>query len=152
MKLDHPTGIILSAFFYGYLVLQIPGGWLSLRIGAKRVLGYSILIASAIHTSLPIIARYNCTLFVVARVIQGLALVRSLDYYYYIIMCLFHRSVLISWFICHDSGPHPVVFGILTSLLSLIFTLYPILYVLFSLLNNNNNNNIIIIIIIIIYI
>ena len=54
-----------------------------------------------------------------------------------IIMCLFHRSVLISWFICHDSGPHPVVFGILTSLLSLIFTLYPILYVLFSLFQAN---------------
>ena len=74
----HPIGVILSAFFYGYLVLQIPGGWLSLRIGAKRVLGYSILIASAIHTSLPIIVRYNCTLFVIARVIQGLALVSYL--------------------------------------------------------------------------
>ena len=71
----HFIGIILSAFFYGYLVLQIPGGWLALRIGAKRVLGYSILIASAIHTSLPILARYNCTLFVIARVLQGLALV-----------------------------------------------------------------------------
>ena len=68
-------GIILSAFFYGYLVLQIPGGWLALRIGAKRVLGYAIFIASAIHTCLPIIVRYNFTLFVVARVLQGLALV-----------------------------------------------------------------------------
>jgi len=67
-------GIILSAFFYGYLVLQVPGGWLALRIGAKRVLGYSILIASAIHTSLPFLVRYNCTLFVIARVIQGLSL------------------------------------------------------------------------------
>ncbi|XP_065071667.1 sialin-like [Rhopilema esculentum] len=67
-------GIILSAFFYGYLVLQIPGGWLALRIGAKRVLGYAILVASAIHTCLPMLVRYNCTLFVVARVLQGLAL------------------------------------------------------------------------------
>ena len=35
-------------------------------------------------------------------------------------MCLFNRSDLISWFICHDSGPHSVFFGILTLLLSFI--------------------------------
>lgn len=67
-------GIILSSFFYGYILLQIPGGWLALRIGAKRVLGYSILMASIIHTMLPMIVRYNCTLFIAARVLQGVVL------------------------------------------------------------------------------
>eukprot|EP00794_Sanderia_malayensis_P005170 gene5170-5822_t len=67
-------GIILSAFFYGYIVLQISGGWLALRIGAKRVLGYSIFAASIIHMLLPLIVRYNCKLFIAARVLQGLVL------------------------------------------------------------------------------
>jgi len=38
------TGIILSAFFLGYSLLQIPGGWLADKFGAKRVLIISLAI------------------------------------------------------------------------------------------------------------
>lgn len=32
------TGLLLSAFFWGYVVTQLPGGWMASRIGAKRVI------------------------------------------------------------------------------------------------------------------
>ena len=36
------TGALLSAFFWGYLVTQIPGGWLASRIGPSRVIAVAI--------------------------------------------------------------------------------------------------------------
>ncbi len=36
-------GIILSSFFWGYTLLQIPGGWLADRYGGKKVLGIGVL-------------------------------------------------------------------------------------------------------------
>ncbi len=30
-------GVILGSFFYGYIVTQIPGGWLATKFGGKRV-------------------------------------------------------------------------------------------------------------------
>lgn len=36
-------GIILSSFFWGYTLLQIPGGWLADRYGGKKVLGAGVL-------------------------------------------------------------------------------------------------------------
>ena len=33
-------GIILGAFFWGYLLTQIPGGWLAERVGGKGVFGW----------------------------------------------------------------------------------------------------------------
>jgi MFS family permease len=35
-------GVILSAFFVGYLILQIPAGWLSDKFGGKRVLASGV--------------------------------------------------------------------------------------------------------------
>src|SRR5215475_12338765 len=35
-------GTILSAFFFGYFLTQIPGGWLSDRWGAKSILGGAV--------------------------------------------------------------------------------------------------------------
>lgn len=32
-----PIGLVLSAFFYGYIVTQLPGGWLATKHGGKKV-------------------------------------------------------------------------------------------------------------------
>jgi len=36
-------GVILSSFFWGYTLLQIPGGWLADRFGGKRILSIGVL-------------------------------------------------------------------------------------------------------------
>lgn len=40
------TGLLLSSFFAGYALMQLPGGWLTDRFGAKRVLIASVILWS----------------------------------------------------------------------------------------------------------
>jgi MFS family permease len=39
-------GLILSSYFYGYMLTQIPSGWLCLKYGPKMVIGVGILGSS----------------------------------------------------------------------------------------------------------
>ncbi|WP_160110422.1 MFS transporter, partial [Caballeronia arvi] len=39
-------GLVLSVFFAGYSIAQIPGGWLADRVGARRVMVFSVLMLS----------------------------------------------------------------------------------------------------------
>ncbi|MEK5232769.1 MFS transporter [Lysinibacillus sp. FSL K6-0232] len=43
---DSLTGIVLSSFFAGYALMQIPGGWLADRFGYRKVLISTILVWS----------------------------------------------------------------------------------------------------------
>ncbi|KAH7279581.1 hypothetical protein KP509_37G025200 [Ceratopteris richardii] len=45
---ERTKGYILSAFFYGYVLSQIPGGWAAQRIGPRPVLLVSFLIWSLV--------------------------------------------------------------------------------------------------------
>ncbi|KAF4521620.1 hypothetical protein B566_EDAN006662, partial [Ephemera danica] len=67
-------GTILSAFFWGYLFLQLPGGRLAEVIGGRRVMGYSLLIASLLSIASPPLARVHYGLLVAVRALQGLVL------------------------------------------------------------------------------
>ena len=60
-------GIILSSFFFGYTLLQIPGGWLADRYGGKKVLTVGVLWWSVFTMITPF-----------ARSITGMALLRTL--------------------------------------------------------------------------
>ena len=64
--------MVLGAFFYGYIVLMIPGGALSERIGSKWVLGISILLASLLGFFTPQAAVYGPWALFSLRVVQGL--------------------------------------------------------------------------------
>lgn len=59
------TGIILSAFFLGYAIMQIPGGWLADKFGAKRILLLAVIMWS-IFTGLTAIA-WSLTAMIVIR-------------------------------------------------------------------------------------
>lgn len=63
------TGLIMSLFFLGYSIFQIPGGWLADKLGAKRVL----LISLAIMASFSYIfgAVSGLPLFLCIRFMQG---------------------------------------------------------------------------------
>jgi MFS family permease len=71
--------IILSSFFWGYLVFQVPGGRVAEVIGAKRVFGGAVLINGALSLVLPFLARTHWILLLVIRALQGLAQVRYIQ-------------------------------------------------------------------------
>ncbi|XP_062591838.1 sialin-like [Saccostrea cucullata] len=64
---------ILASFFYGYIVTQVPGGWLSDRFGGRRVFGIGMFIASICTLVFPVCARNSVILVYVLRVLLGLS-------------------------------------------------------------------------------
>ncbi|MBN3315073.1 VGL2A protein, partial [Atractosteus spatula] len=66
------VGMIHGSFFWGYIVTQIPGGYISSRLAANRVFGAAILLTSTLNMLIPSAARvhYGCVIFV--RILQGL--------------------------------------------------------------------------------
>lgn len=52
-------GIILSSFFWGYLITQIPGGILSQRYGGKYVFMLGILLSAVCSLLTPNVVRFG---------------------------------------------------------------------------------------------
>ena len=65
-------GFVLSSFFYGYIVTQIPGGWLAAKYSGKNLFGFGILMTSLLTLVTPIAARYNVYLLTSLRMAEGL--------------------------------------------------------------------------------
>ncbi|XP_023161684.2 putative inorganic phosphate cotransporter isoform X1 [Drosophila hydei] len=66
-------GYILSSFFYGYVITQIPFGILAKKYGAMRFLGWGMLINSVFAFLVPVAAREGGVYGLCAvRFIQGL--------------------------------------------------------------------------------
>lgn len=65
-------GVVLSSFYYGYIVSHIPGGVLADRFGGKHTLGLGIL-STALTTLLTPTAAYLGPGYLVAlRIVMGL--------------------------------------------------------------------------------
>lgn len=64
-------GLILGAFFWGYLVLQVIGGLVSERFGAKKVITIGMLPVAVLSILSPVCARADPYLFLVVRVLIG---------------------------------------------------------------------------------
>ena len=67
--------MVLGSFYYGYVALQIPGGWLAVKLGGTRLFGLAVLIASILTTLTPLAARISVLLLIAVRVGEGLVLV-----------------------------------------------------------------------------
>lgn len=67
-------GVILGSFYYGYMVFQIPGGWLALRVGGARLFGAAVMIASLFTLLTPMATRWNPVALIVLRILEGLVL------------------------------------------------------------------------------
>ncbi|KAK6181306.1 hypothetical protein SNE40_009188 [Patella caerulea] len=65
-------GLILGSFFWGYLSLQVAGGWLSERFGAKKVIAIGMFPVAILNILSPICARASPYLFIFVRVIVGI--------------------------------------------------------------------------------
>ncbi|KAH0616781.1 hypothetical protein JD844_028168 [Phrynosoma platyrhinos] len=66
------VGLIHGSFFWGYIVTQIPGGFIANKLAANRVFGAAIFLTSTLNMLIPAAARvhYGCVMFV--RILQGL--------------------------------------------------------------------------------
>ena len=67
--------MVLGSFYYGYVALQIPGGWLAVKLGGTRLFGLAVLIASVLTTITPLAARISVLPLIAVRVGEGLVLV-----------------------------------------------------------------------------
>ncbi|MFH4978126.1 hypothetical protein AB6A40_004835 [Gnathostoma spinigerum] len=66
-------GNALSSFFWGYLISQVPGGYLAGRYGGKMVI-FTTLLTSSIFTLIsPIAAETNVIFFYFVRIFLGLS-------------------------------------------------------------------------------
>jgi MFS family permease len=65
-------GFILSSHFYGYILTNIPSGWLCIRYGPKLVLGVGILGSSLATILSAPAAQLSVYLLITLRFITGL--------------------------------------------------------------------------------
>ncbi|XP_043235324.1 putative inorganic phosphate cotransporter [Amphibalanus amphitrite] len=68
---EFTQGLLLAAFYWGYLVTQVPGGFLAERFGSKRVLGVSQGLNGALALLLPVAADGGPGWVIAVRFIQG---------------------------------------------------------------------------------
>lgn len=66
-------GVLLAAYFGGYIVTQIPAGYLAARFGARVLFAGAVLTSSLTTLLMPLAAAQHWTIFSVTQVIVGLA-------------------------------------------------------------------------------
>uniref|UniRef100_A0A673YNN5 Solute carrier family 17 member 6 n=1 Tax=Salmo trutta TaxID=8032 RepID=A0A673YNN5_SALTR len=66
------VGMIHGSFFWGYIVTQIPGGWICSRLAANRVFGLAIFLTSTLNMLIPSAARVDYRCVICVRILQGL--------------------------------------------------------------------------------
>ncbi|XP_050540926.1 sialin-like isoform X2 [Daktulosphaira vitifoliae] len=65
-------GLILSAFYYGYIITHIPGGLLSQKFGGKHTMGLGILSTAIFTLFTPMVARMGAKYLIILRFVEGL--------------------------------------------------------------------------------
>ncbi|XP_078456801.1 sialin-like [Lampetra planeri] len=65
-------GWILSSFFYGYIITQVPGGYLAGRYGGKLLFGVGVTCTTVLTLLTPIAAHFGVPWLLVVRVLEGL--------------------------------------------------------------------------------
>uniref|UniRef100_UPI00398EAF9C vesicular glutamate transporter 2.2 n=1 Tax=Pristiophorus japonicus TaxID=55135 RepID=UPI00398EAF9C len=66
------VGMIHGSFFWGYIVTQIPGGYIASRLAANRVFGAAIFLTSTFNMLIPSAAKVHYGFVMFIRILQGL--------------------------------------------------------------------------------
>ncbi|KAJ7985036.1 hypothetical protein DPEC_G00360960 [Dallia pectoralis] len=66
------VGMVHGSFFWGYIVTQIPGGFICQRFAANRVFGFAIVATSCLNMLIPTAARTHISCVIFVRICQGL--------------------------------------------------------------------------------
>ncbi|XP_022672843.1 vesicular glutamate transporter 1-like [Varroa destructor] len=69
---ESTIGLIDSSFFWGYLVTQVPGGFLAAKYPANRVFGTAIACSAALNILIPAATGVGVGAIIFVRVMQGL--------------------------------------------------------------------------------
>lgn len=69
-------GMVLSAFYYGYIVTHIPGGSLAQRFGGKFTVAYALMSTATLTLFTPTVARMGSKHLMVLRFVEGFGEVR----------------------------------------------------------------------------
>ena len=69
-------GILHGAFFYGYMISQVPGGWVAHKYGAKLPFAVSMLGIGVLTLLSPIAASAGAWVFFLVRFLLGIFQVR----------------------------------------------------------------------------
>ncbi|XP_063991566.1 sialin [Diachasmimorpha longicaudata] len=64
-------GLVLSSFFYGYISTQFLGGWLSAKMGGKKIFGLGIASTALLTLITPPLTRTSVYVLVALRVVEG---------------------------------------------------------------------------------
>ena len=64
--------MILGAFFYGYILTQIPGGILAGKYGGKWLFGIGLFMTALLTLLTPVAANWGTVPFIILRVLEGL--------------------------------------------------------------------------------
>lgn len=65
-------GWVLSSFFVGYLLFQVPSGWLANRLGGRLILGLAVLWWSISTILTPLAAHVSLGVLLATRIAMGL--------------------------------------------------------------------------------
>lgn len=60
---EQVQGVILSAFYWGYVLSHFPGGFLVQKYGGKYVLAFGILFSGLLSIAIPICVQYGLSRF-----------------------------------------------------------------------------------------
>ena len=77
LLLPYLSGVILGSLYYGYPILQIAGGWLSLKHGGTKIFGCGLFLASLLTIFTAPAARYSVYALITLRAGEGLFLVTN---------------------------------------------------------------------------
>ena len=66
------SGWILSSFFFGYIVTQVPGGLLAERFGGRWIFGVGIVMTAVLTLLTPVAAYVGVGGLIAVRVAEGL--------------------------------------------------------------------------------
>jgi len=66
-------GLLLGSFYYGFMATQLAGGIVAPMIGARRLLGSSVLLSAVLSLAIPMAASYGLVPVIMAQATIGLA-------------------------------------------------------------------------------
>jgi len=82
---------LLSAFYYGYVITQIPGGYLAERVGSTLVFGLTVLVPGILSLLHPLLAHWDYRSLLAARVLMGIC---QVNVCYHIILSVRHLYII----------------------------------------------------------